>query len=133
MGDKRMDFTKKQKDDVIFLNQRSDPRISAQVEVTVSGPHNFFTGFTQNLSKGGLFVATHQVFGIGTEFDIELTLERKRITVTAKVCWVRENTPFLPEGIEPGMGLSFVRISDEDLASIHEFLNKREPLFYDAE
>jgi uncharacterized protein (TIGR02266 family) len=121
------------KDEVIFLNQRRAPRISAEIEVTVSGPHNFFTGFTQNMSQGGLFIATHQVYPIGTEFSIAMSLEGEELSIIAKVAWVRESTPFLPEGIDPGMGLCFIDLPSQIREHIEEFLKKKEPLFVDVE
>jgi len=133
MSDDNTISSKKQKDDVIFLNQRQTPRISAELEVSLSGPHNFFTGFTQNISNGGLFIATHQVYPIGTEFNIALKIDGNDLSVLAKVVWLRESTPFLPEGIDPGMGLKFVDLNEQGGVIVEEFLKKKEPLFYDID
>ncbi len=130
---KKDDEFQKHEDDVIFLNQRSTPRISVELEVTLTGAHNFFTGFTQNISEGGIFISTHQVFPIGTTFQISLTVEKRKIDIPARVMWVREDTPFLPKGIDPGMGLIFTEINDEDKELIQDFLRRKEPLFYDAD
>lgn len=127
------EYDDKQRDGVVFSNQRSGPRLSIQIEVTLAGPHNFFRGFTEDISSGGLFIATHQFYPIGTEFTLTLTIEGKDIPVVAKVVWVRENSSFMPADADPGMGLQFVGLTDEQSAFIQGFLKKKEPIFFDAD
>ena len=136
MSDKKvksLNVDKRSDDDVIFINKRKHTRIEAELEVTLNGPHNFFTGFTQNISEGGVFIATHQVFPIGTEFELTLKIGDKVIHPTAKVVWVREPSPFLPDDIDPGMGLQFVNLTEEEKRIIEEFIKKKEPMFFDAD
>lgn len=126
-------YDKQQQDDVIFLNQRTTPRITAELEVTLSGPHNFFNGFTEDISRGGIFIATHQVYPIGTEFSVTLKIDGKDLNINSKVVWIRENSPTLPIGVDPGMGLNFIDLKPEDLKMIEAFIKKKEPIFFDAE
>ena len=118
---------------VVFDDKRHQKRVSAALEVTLTSSHNFFSGITADISEGGVFIATHQRYSIGTEFNLTLTLEGKIIKVLAKVVWIRENSPFLSEDIAPGMGLNFVDINEDDLNFIENFLKKKEPLFFDTE
>lgn len=127
------EYDDKQKDGVVFSNQRSGPRASIHIEVTVAGPHNFFRGFTEDISGGGLFIATHQFYPIGTEFNLTLTLEGQDIPVMARVAWIREDSPFMPADAEPGMGLQFVGLTIEQYAMIEEFIKKKDPIFFDAD
>ena len=127
------EYDDKQTDGVVFSNQRSAPRVSVQIEVTLTGAHNFFRGFTEDISGGGLFIATHQFYPIGTEFNMTLTLEGYEIPVTAKVVWIRENSPFMPADTEPGMGLQFVDLTEEQSKVIQEFIKRKEPIFFDAD
>lgn len=134
MKDSNMDLQKRQKDDVIFSNnQRRAPRVDAELEVTLTGPHNFFNGFTENISNGGVFIATRQNFDIGTEFKIKMKLENELIEFVAKVAWLRNEDSSSDECIEPGMGLQFVDLSDKDQLFINKFLQKKEPLFFDTD
>ncbi len=127
------DYDETQKDGVVYSRQRSDKRLSIHIEVTLSGPHNFFRGFTEDISKGGLFIATHRILPIGTEVTVTLLLEGREFTLPAQVVWAREQNPLLPQGIEPGMGLQFVRLSPEQISAIEEFIKKKEPIFFDAD
>ncbi len=124
---------KRDKDDVIFHEKRQDPRIGVEIEVTVKGVHTFFNGLTENISRGGVFIATHRIFPIGTEFDLFLKVEGREMNIHSKVKWVREKTPYLAEEVHPGMGLEFMGLDEESRAAIESFLRKKEPIFFDSE
>ena len=49
-------------------DDRRQARRRYQVEVGVASDHNVYTGFTEDISSGGLFVATHDILPIGTRF-----------------------------------------------------------------
>jgi uncharacterized protein (TIGR02266 family) len=128
------EYDDKQKDGVVFSNQRSGPRASIHIEVTVTGPHNFFRGFTEDISGGGLFIATHQFYPIGTEFNLTLIIGNDELTVLARVAWIRESSnPLMPADTEPGMGLQFVYAAPDQRCIIEEFIKKKEPIFFDAD
>ena len=127
------EYDEKQKDGVVFSRQRSGPRVSINIEVTLTGSHNFFRGFTEDISTGGLFIATHQFYPIGTEFNLSLSLEGRELPVVAKVVWIREHSAFMPADAEPGMGLQFVDMTDEQRKIIEDFIKKKEPIFFDAD
>ncbi len=127
------EYDDKQKDGVVFSNHRSGPRVSVNIEVTLTGPHNFFRGFTEDISGGGLFIATHQFYPIGTEFNMVLTLEGQELPLMVKVVWLRESNPLRLADAEPGMGLQFIDITDDQRALIDGFLKKKEPIFFDAD
>ncbi|HSA33579.1 MAG TPA: TIGR02266 family protein [bacterium] len=126
------EYDEKQKDGAVFSNHRSSPRLTVHIEVTVAGPHNFFRGITEDIGQGGLFIATHQFYPIGTEFNLTLDIEKREILLPVKVVWVREST-FSPVGSEPGMGLQFLEITPEQRSVIEDFIKKKEPLFFDAD
>ena len=41
--------------------RRGHHRFSVDLDVSLGSDHNFYSGFAENLSVGGVFVATHQV------------------------------------------------------------------------
>ncbi len=127
------EYDEKQPDGVVFSRQRSGPRVSVNIEVTLTGAHNFFRGFTEDISAGGLFVATHQFYPIGTEFNLSLSLEGRDIPVLVKVAWIRESNPLKLADAEPGMGLQFIDMTEEQRMLIEEFIKKKEPIFFDAD
>ncbi|HEU5076246.1 MAG TPA: hypothetical protein VFU02_18765, partial [Polyangiaceae bacterium] len=40
-------------------DHRIDPRAAVELDVSLGSDHNFYAGFVENLSAGGVFVATH--------------------------------------------------------------------------
>ena len=115
-------------------DRRQQPRFAVAVQVTMDSEHNFYTGLTQDLSSGGLFVATHNIRPIGEQVHLHFTLPTSRDPIEAmtEVRWVR------PEAVrggggEPGMGLMFCELTPQAKAAIHAFLDQRDSLFYDVD
>jgi uncharacterized protein (TIGR02266 family) len=122
-------FTKKAS--IAADNRRAQPRFGVELDVTLSSEHNFYAGFAENISTGGLFIATHQLRAAGERFEISVTLpgQTEPIQGVGEVRWIREysersNTP-------PGMGIRFVSLSSGAAEQIDAFLKDRQPLFYD--
>lgn len=132
---KKVMFEEKERnaDEVVFSsrNQRTAQRIDVEIEVTLTGPHTFFSGLTMDISEGGVFVATHQIFPIGTEFRMILFLGKEKLEIDSLVVWVRGEDSAMISGEEPGMGLKFIKLDSRSLAVISEFIKKREPILYD--
>jgi len=96
--------------------------------------HNFYTGLTQDLSGGGLFVATHNIRPVGERVHLRFTLPTSRdpIEVMTEVRWVRSSE--VPGGGgEAGMGLQFLELAPAAQQAILAFLRKRESLFIDVD
>jgi uncharacterized protein (TIGR02266 family) len=113
--------------------QRRQDRFALAVEVTLASEHNFYQGFVENISAGGVFVATNDIHAVGTQFDLTFSLPELNRTCTAlcEVRWVRDyNTS--PD-LAPGMGLAFLRIAPADQKAVEVFLRHREPIFFDDE
>lgn len=113
------------------LEARAFHRADIDVEVTLGSDHNFYVGFSENISEGGLFVATHSLREVGSTLEIDFTLpgHEAPIHVTTVVRWVRlySETSDAP----PGMGLEFVGIAPEAVEKIRSFVVSRSPLFFD--
>jgi uncharacterized protein (TIGR02266 family) len=110
---------------------RSNRRLDLEIEVDMESDHNFFTGFSCNVSTGGIFVATHRVRDVGSFIEIAFTLPGDDTPIVAgtEVKWVRMHNEH--SNVPPGMGLMFVDISPTSLAGIAAFVKVREPLFYE--
>ncbi len=99
-----------------------------------SSDHNFYTGFTQNISEGGLFVATSNIAPLGTNLEFTFTLhpDPESITVRGVVRWIRESHDFTE--LPPGMGVMFSDVDAIASDRINEFIGRRrESIFYDDE
>jgi uncharacterized protein (TIGR02266 family) len=109
---------------------RSNARFPLQTQVDLSSDSNVFTGFSTNLSEGGLFVATLSVLPVGTPVDLTFTLPGKvKISVRGEVRWIREIDDRTPD-VFPGVGVRFLDLTAEASAALHRFVASREPLFY---
>ncbi len=111
--------------------RRQHPRATLKTEVHLGSESNFYTGFMNDISEGGLFVATHQVMARGTKLMLEFSLpdDESPIRVTGEVRWTREYNPS-SDGA-PGLGFQFLDLSASDRARIESFVKLRETLFYD--
>jgi len=113
-----------------YSHRRKYERKDIQLDVSLYSDHNFYAGFTENLSAGGVFVATHNLLKIGETIDVTVTLPNdKQVVAHGVVRWLREYNE--ASDAPPGMGIQFLSMQGEDL--MRDFLNARSPLFYDDE
>jgi uncharacterized protein (TIGR02266 family) len=99
---------------------------------------NFYTGLTQDISTGGLFVATHNLRKIGQRMMLKFSLPSSPnpVVVECEVRWLREAGPLHDHRSTdhpPGMGLKFLTLSPESRTAIAGFLRSRDSYFYDDE
>ncbi len=111
--------------------RREHSRFQVDLDVTVTSEHNFYAGFVENMSVGGIFIATHQLAPVGErmEFSVQLPDDRAAIRGSGEVRWVRVYSE--QSDAPPGMGIRFDALDPPARARIEEFLSRREPLFYD--
>lgn len=116
------------------IEHRQFYRTVYQVEVTLESESNFYNGFTENISAGGLFVATYDCRPIGETLSMELTLPGMDgpISIQGEVRWVREYNPSTPD-MTPGMGVRYVNLPDNALSAIEAFARTKDPMFFDDE
>lgn len=115
----------------VSINRRASDRKRVRVAVTMSSDSNLYVGFADNMSEGGLFVATHELLPIGETIDLEFEIpgEDDFVKVAAEVCWHRAVSDVV-NGLLPGFGARFVDLDDDDRARLEEFLETREPIFH---
>ena len=115
-------------------NVRSAERFDLEVKVDLESEHNFYTGLTQNISSGGLFIATHHLRKIGDRITLKFTLpgSDKTLDVETEVRWIRENSALMRTADGgTGMGVRFINLTPETSAAINAFVQARESLYYD--
>lgn len=118
-------------DDEVKIERRIEPRVAVQVEVTLTSESNFFVGFTDNISEGGIFLATHDLLPIGSQIELEFLLpdDDQPIEVPAEIRWHRPLAS-QHEDAPAGFGAQFLDIGDEEQQRLEEFVASREPIFY---
>jgi uncharacterized protein (TIGR02266 family) len=125
--------------DVIVVEQsaradrdESAPRLDVSLMVSIDSDSNFYVGFTENLSDGGVFVATHVPRAIGSAVNLTVTLPNQMpIRAKGTVAWVREYSE--SNEAAPGMGVRFDQISPQDVERVLVFARARQPMFFDGE
>lgn len=113
--------------------RRASPRYAVELDVNLGSQHNFYAGFVENMSVGGVFVATHMIKPVGEEVEFAIHLPDNDIVVRGigEVRWIRE---YSEQGnMPPGMGVRFVHLEPASAEAIEVFLSQREPLFFDDE
>jgi len=111
--------------------QRVRRRIELRIEVTFDSEHTFYTGFTENVSSGGLFVCTHEVHDLGDSVWLSFTIpsQRKPIETEGKVRWVRDVDALTDEEM-PGMGIEFCELDPAIEKAIDDFIQVKGSLFF---
>ncbi len=115
--------------------RRGEDRVDVQLNITIESESNFFMGFSQNISEGGLFIATHDHKDVGDKLTISFGLPDGQSVIEARceVCWVREFNPTMPF-MTPGMGVRFLDLSPWDHERVQDFCAElREAMFIDMD
>jgi uncharacterized protein (TIGR02266 family) len=112
-------------------NRRRHARFAVEMDVTLGSDHNFYGGLTENLSAGGVFVATHLLKPIGEVIELAIRVPETDETIKGRgvVRWVREYHAESDAG--PGMGILFQELEGDSSAIIERFVLRRDPLLYD--
>ena len=110
------------------------PQVAMAVEVDFGGDTNLFVGFSENISEGGVFMATYAPRKVGERFPIKFTLpgHHRAIACEVEVSWVVTPATLddASRGTVPGMGLRFLDLAATDRDTLTRFISQREPLFF---
>lgn len=120
-------------------DRRVDPRYEVDFAISFVGGNNFWVGASQNLSEGGVFIASQHVLPIGTPVSMTFTLPDtdEPIVVTGIVKWLRAgsstegaSSDWIPF-VKAGMGIQFHALDAKAIAAIRVFTRRRSPEFFD--
>lgn len=108
--------------------RRGTPRYQVDLDVSLGSDHNFYAGFTENLSVTGVFVATHRLRPVGDTFEICIHLpDGTEVRGIGQVRWIRVYDEV--NATPPGMGVRFIELEADAAESIERFLTQRNPLY----
>ena len=113
-------------------HRREYARYKVDLDVSLGRDHNFYSGFAENLSAGGVFIATHLLRPVGEVVEVCVHLpDGAVIRAHGEVRWVRvfnaeSDTP-------PGIGVRFTVLESGCEEAVERFLHEREPIFFDDE
>ncbi len=117
----------------ISSQRRIAPRYKVELDVSLGSDHNFYVGFVENMSQGGVFIATHMLKAVGEVFELTVHLPNSDAVVqgVGEVRWIREYSE--RSNVPPGMGIRFISLQPGCREAIESFLADRAPLFFDDE
>ena len=114
-----------------IINRRAAPRAVINAEIGFQSDTNFYTGFSEDISTGGIFLSTFDIRPMGSSLNVNFTLPGGHfISVDGEVRWVREYNELSPD-VSPGMGVQFKNLSADDRDAIDAFIQQRSTLFFD--
>ena len=113
---------------------RQHPRLPLVVEVHLQSENNFYAGITDNISEGGVFVATVNPPEIGTvvEFELHLPPDHGPFHLVGEVRWHRPVRAAI-DGAPAGCGIRFTALSVETARAIAAFVQQRETILFDVD
>lgn len=112
-------------------DRRRAERLALNAEVTLQSETIFFTGLTENLSEGGLFVSTLSPPPIGELVHLKVTAEGGiEVEVRGHVRWHRRDA----DGSWTGCGIQFHELDPRAARVFSNLMAKlrREPLLYEV-
>jgi uncharacterized protein (TIGR02266 family) len=106
--------------------RRNGQRFQVELELTLQSESTVWIGHAENVSDGGVFVATKELKPIGTEVELTLKLPGTMLPVwtLGVVCWIRETSGRADAPL--GMGIQFRLIADDALKRIRDFIRQRQ-------
>lgn len=112
--------------------RRTSPRLGMITDVTIGLEQaDFYTGFSENISSGGLFVATFAEGKQGDRYLLQFKMpDGTVINAVGEVTWSRAYNESSPDTL-PGMGLSFVDLKESDQLLINAYISKYGSLFFE--
>ena len=116
---------------------RGNKRVGAEERKSVRSPllvlevrgrhyNKIFIGYTENVSKDGLFLSAHQPLKAGDQFPVEFVLpdNTTKVTCTCEVVWTKRfRSPSLNS---TGVGVRFVDLDDSKKKVIDRWVTRTE-------
>ena len=103
------------------------PRVQAELQVRFETFEDLAVAYTEDISDGGLFMATTDFLPVGHVVRVQITLpDGDHVDVLARVTFVLDEHRARALGRRPGMGMEFVDAEETKLAQrVREFLTDR--------
>lgn len=113
--------------------ERKVPRFVARLRVQYGADQEtLLDDYSINVSTGGLFIATLNIFPVGTSLTLTIFLPENEncIKLKGKVAWANFPDLIRNQNLPIGMGIQFVDLSLDQLNSFRDFLKNGNLLPY---
>jgi uncharacterized protein (TIGR02266 family) len=99
--------------------------VPTRLEVRFEDARGFERAYLRNISEGGVYVATSRDMRMGDRFQLSVTVEEpaQRLELAVEVVWVNR-TPSPSSGLEPGVGVAWLALSQEEKRAIKAIVHR---------
>jgi len=111
-------------DDVAMSDRRGATRVLVNLEVDYGDKNNFLFASIRDISATGIFVYTNSPESSGTLLNLRFTPPdaESPLELEGKVIWANAYRPGDPNNLNPGMGVRFIGLTDEQRIRLVEFV-----------
>jgi uncharacterized protein (TIGR02266 family) len=109
--------------------RRNGERLGCELDVVFLDDSHLMTGLTQDISEGGVFVATYEGLTLGEQVTLALDLPGGLVEVRGEVRWARHEYEAI--GQRPGYGVAFIDLSPAAVAALTDFCRSRPAHYYE--
>ena len=116
----------------LAAEKRVAMRMKLHAQVNLKSESNFFMGFTENISEGGIFVSTLSPPEMGDSIELSVGVDgADPIDLKGIVRWHRTDE----DGNPTGCGVQFVDLNDDIRRTLEMLVLtlEKEPLFHDVD
>jgi type IV pilus assembly protein PilZ len=105
-------------------DRRQAPRVLVNIEVDYGNKDNFLFAYITDLSATGIFVRTDTPEPPGTRLNLRFTPTRggRVLDLEGEVIWINPLRTGAADNINPGMGIRFVDLSDDDRVALQKLV-----------
>lgn len=102
-------------------HRRSDRRFERRVAIDITHDGGALSGFTRNISLGGVFVDSDQTLPLGAKVSLTFRVPTQAdvIVIEGQVRWVE-----MEEGLVRGIGIRFEGLRARDVWALNKFFEQ---------
>lgn len=106
--------------------KRADPRLGARLEVRFYHREAFLKEYTENICRGGLYIATDEPVENGAEIKIDIVIPDLAATwpVTGRVAYTLDADQARDLETKPGVGIQITRIDPGTEAAFRAYVER---------
>jgi uncharacterized protein (TIGR02266 family) len=103
---------------------RAHPRIEGVFRVRYATLDQLVVAYSADLSKGGMFLASHQLLPVNSMLSLALELPSRggELSVMCRVVYARDAATAAKTGKASGMGIQFLDLDEQALTRIGQFI-----------
>ena len=108
-------------------DERTHPRVESVFRARYATLDQLVVGYSADLSKGGMFLASDQFLPVNSTLTLKLELPSRggELSVTCRVVYTRDKATADKTGKPAGMGVQFLDLDEQALTRIGQFIAEK--------